>query len=136
MVSSKLATGVLGKIWDLSDVDRDGMLDRYEFTVAMHLVFRALQGDKIPDQLPPELSPEKVPGSLSALPNLNGTAKPPAAATPQVRFLVLGYPSRLVVCKTWFTCFQISATNSSKIQRFAKNNSRTLGGGGWGTEAF
>merc|ERR1719295_1676199 len=59
------------------------MLDRYEFTVAMHLVFRALQGDKIPDQLPPELSPEKVPGSLSALPNLNGTAKPPAAATPQ-----------------------------------------------------
>ena len=86
MVSSKLATGVLGKIWDLSDVDRDGMLDQYEFTVAMHLVFRALQGDKIPDQLPPELSPEKVPGSLSALPNLNGTAKPPAAATPQVRF--------------------------------------------------
>ena len=60
MVSSKLATNVLGKIWDLSDVDRDGMLDRYEFTVAMRLVFRSLQGDKIPDQLPPELSPEKV----------------------------------------------------------------------------
>ena len=51
MVSSKLATGVLGKIWDLSDVDRDGMLDRYEFTVAMHLVYRALQGDMIPDQV-------------------------------------------------------------------------------------
>ena len=106
MVSSKLATNVLGKIWDLSDVDRDGMLDRYEFTVAMHLVFRSLQGDKIPDQLPPELSPEKVkrttlithgstvgtisenmlylpqvPGSLSALPNLNGTAKPPPVST-------------------------------------------------------
>ena len=40
MMGSKLAMPVLGKIWDLSDVDRDGMLDQYEFTVAMHLVFR------------------------------------------------------------------------------------------------
>ena len=36
---------------DLSDQDRDGLLDRYEFTVAMHLVYRALQGDMIPDQV-------------------------------------------------------------------------------------
>ena len=79
MMSSKLATSLLGKIWDLSDVDRDGMLDRYEFTVAMHLVYRALQGDKVPDELPAELANDKVPQSLSALPNLNGTAKPPAA---------------------------------------------------------
>ena len=43
MMSSKLPTATLGKVWDLSDVDRDGFLDRYEFTVAMHLVFRALQ---------------------------------------------------------------------------------------------
>ena len=43
MMSSKLPTASLGKIWDLSDIDRDGLLDRYEFTVAMHLVFRALQ---------------------------------------------------------------------------------------------
>ena len=87
MVSSKLATNVLGKIWDLSDVDRDGMLDRYEFTVAMHLVYRILQGDKVPDELPPELGPDKVPQSLSAVPNLNGTAKPPipqAAAAQRV----------------------------------------------------
>ena len=38
MMGSKLPMPVLGKIWDLSDVDRDGFLDRYEFTVAMHLV--------------------------------------------------------------------------------------------------
>ena len=43
MMSSKLPTATLGKVWDLSDVDRDGFLDRYEFTIAMHLVFRALQ---------------------------------------------------------------------------------------------
>merc|ERR1712223_1394021 len=76
MVGSKLPMPVLGQIWDLSDVDRDGFLDRYEFTVAMHLVFRALQGDKLPDTLPEELSTEKVPKSLSAMPNLNGAPKP------------------------------------------------------------
>ena len=43
MMSSKLPTATLGKVWDLSDIDRDGFLDRYEFTVAMHLVYRALQ---------------------------------------------------------------------------------------------
>ena len=75
MVGSKLPMPVLGQIWDLSDVDRDGFLDRYEFTVAMHLVFRALQGDKLPDNLPEELSTEKVPKSLSAMPNLNGAPK-------------------------------------------------------------
>ena len=37
---------------------------------------RALQGDKMPDQLPEELSPEKVPGALSKAPNINGAAPP------------------------------------------------------------
>ena len=75
MVGSKLAMPILGTIWDLSDVDRDGFLDRYEFTIAMHLVFRALQGDKMPDALPEELLPDKVPKPLSAAPNLNGAPK-------------------------------------------------------------
>ncbi len=43
MMGSKLSTTQLGKIWDLSDIDRDGFLTRYEFTVAMHLTYRALQ---------------------------------------------------------------------------------------------
>jgi epidermal growth factor receptor substrate 15 len=42
-MGSKLSTNILGKIWDLSDIDRDGSLTRYEFTVAMHLTYRALQ---------------------------------------------------------------------------------------------
>merc|ERR1719447_1905340 len=60
---------MLGKIWDLADQDKDGSLDRYEFTVAMHLVYRALQGDMIPDQLPTELGKDKVPQPLST--NIN-----------------------------------------------------------------
>ena len=43
MMGSKLPVSMLGKIWDLSDQDKDGLLDRYEFTVAMHLVYRSLQ---------------------------------------------------------------------------------------------
>ena len=75
MVGSKLPMPVLGQIWDLADVDRDGFLDRYEFTLSMHLVYRALQGDKVPNELPEELAPEKVPKSLSAVPNINGAPK-------------------------------------------------------------
>jgi epidermal growth factor receptor substrate 15 len=33
MVNSKLPMPTLGKIWDLADMDKDGMLDRHEFTV-------------------------------------------------------------------------------------------------------
>ena len=33
MMNSKLPTDVLGKIWDLSDMDRDGSLDRAEFNI-------------------------------------------------------------------------------------------------------
>ena len=40
------------KIWELSDQDRDGFLDRYEFTVARCLGDRAYAyGDEIPDQV-------------------------------------------------------------------------------------
>ena len=72
MMGSKLPMPALGKIWDLSDIDRDGFLDRYEFTVAMHLVYRTLQGDQIPNELPKELQPTTVPQSLSPMPNING----------------------------------------------------------------
>jgi epidermal growth factor receptor substrate 15 len=29
----------LGKIWDLADMDKDGMLDRHEFTVVSFLFY-------------------------------------------------------------------------------------------------
>ena len=32
-MNSKLPVEVLGRIWDLSDVDKDGFLDRDEFAV-------------------------------------------------------------------------------------------------------
>lgn len=38
-------------------MDMDGFMDRVEFCVAMHLVYRALQNEPIPERLPPALIP-------------------------------------------------------------------------------
>ena len=40
---------------DLADIDRDGSLDAAEFSIAMHLVQRYLQGFPLPASLPPPL---------------------------------------------------------------------------------
>ncbi|TDL18518.1 hypothetical protein BD410DRAFT_497704 [Rickenella mellea] len=47
----------LAKIWALADVDNRGKLNIAEFHVAMGLIYRKLNGNEIPDQLPPELVP-------------------------------------------------------------------------------
>ncbi|XP_044004966.1 epidermal growth factor receptor substrate 15-like 1 isoform X2 [Aphidius gifuensis] len=57
LMDSKLPLDTLGKIWDLADMDKDGMLDRHEFVIAMHLVYKALEKYAIPNVLPPELMP-------------------------------------------------------------------------------
>ncbi|KAF2898945.1 hypothetical protein ILUMI_07229 [Ignelater luminosus] len=57
LMDSKLPMETLGKIWDLADQDKDGMLDRHEFIVAMHLVYKALEKHAIPNILPAELMP-------------------------------------------------------------------------------
>jgi len=57
MIKSKLPNNVLGKIWKLSDVDRDGMLDSDEFALAMHLMNIKLDGNDLPAELPPHLVP-------------------------------------------------------------------------------
>ncbi|NWI43452.1 EHD2 protein, partial [Picathartes gymnocephalus] len=57
MVASKLPSSVLGRIWQLSDVDRDGMLDHEEFALAGHLIGAKLEGRGLPTDLPPRLVP-------------------------------------------------------------------------------
>ena len=46
-----LPVSSVDKIWSLSDQDGDGCLDRYEWTVAIHLAQRVVWGDPIPDQV-------------------------------------------------------------------------------------
>ena len=46
MIKSKLPNNVLGKVWKLSDVDKDGLLDSDEFALAMHLINIKLDGGR------------------------------------------------------------------------------------------
>ncbi|KAG8868591.1 hypothetical protein FRC20_003109 [Serendipita sp. 405] len=55
--ASGLDKNDLAKIWALADADDRGKLNREEFHVAMGLIYRALNGNTIPDTLPPELVP-------------------------------------------------------------------------------
>ncbi|GCB86355.1 hypothetical protein scyTo_0027006, partial [Scyliorhinus torazame] len=57
MVKSKLPNTVLGKIWKLADVDKDGMLDDEEFALANHLIKVKLEGHELPNELPDHLIP-------------------------------------------------------------------------------
>lgn len=47
----------LERIWTLADNGNKGRLNMDEFAVAMHLIYRKLNGYPIPAQLPPELVP-------------------------------------------------------------------------------
>ncbi|MCP9264472.1 EH domain-containing protein 1 [Dirofilaria immitis] len=57
MVKSKLPNAILGKIWKLSDVDKDGMLDSDEFALANYLINLKLEGHELPTELPKHLIP-------------------------------------------------------------------------------
>ncbi|TNN01123.1 hypothetical protein fugu_010505 [Takifugu bimaculatus] len=57
MVSSRLPNSVLGRIWKLSDLDHDGMLDDEEFALASHLIEVKLEGHGLPPELPARLIP-------------------------------------------------------------------------------
>ncbi|XP_059418983.1 epidermal growth factor receptor substrate 15-like 1 isoform X8 [Carassius carassius] len=77
LMNSNLPLDVLGKIWDLSDIDKDGHLDKDEFSVAMHLVYAAREKESVPSTLPTALIPplkrkkiaSDLPGSVPVLPS-------------------------------------------------------------------
>nr|XP_057929621.1 epidermal growth factor receptor substrate 15-like 1 isoform X4 [Doryrhamphus excisus] len=82
LINSKLPLDILGKVWDLSDIDKDGHLDKDEFAVAMHLVYRALEKEPVPAHLPSTLIPlskrKKSLGSVGgAVPALPASPPPP-----------------------------------------------------------
>ena len=84
MQKSKLPNSVLGRIWHLSDVDKDGQLDLHEFLLAKHLIQVKLDGYELPAKLPPHLKPPAkdpeanggcaTPGSIMAPPRWGSSA--------------------------------------------------------------
>lgn len=61
----------LERVWTLADPHNRGRLNMDEFAVAMHLIYRNLNGYPIPNRLPPEL----VPPSTRNLDDSIGTVK-------------------------------------------------------------
>ncbi|CAF1184814.1 unnamed protein product [Rotaria sp. Silwood1] len=57
MIKSKLPNNVLGRIWKLSDIDKDGMLDIDEWALSQHLIKIKLDGHELPNTLPEHLVP-------------------------------------------------------------------------------
>jgi hypothetical protein len=72
---SKLPVDTLRSVWQLSDVDKDGQLDRDEFALAMHLVRQCVAGKALPATLGPELIPPSKRAGSKAL-----GAPPPGVA--------------------------------------------------------
>ncbi|XP_077390230.1 epidermal growth factor receptor substrate 15-like 1 isoform X2 [Festucalex cinctus] len=91
LINSKLPLDVLGKVWDLSDIDKDGHLDRDEFAVAMHLVYRALEKEPVPSHLPAALIPPSK--RKKSLGSVVGGAPPLPASPPPPKDSLRSTPS-------------------------------------------
>ncbi|WAR07129.1 ITSN1-like protein [Mya arenaria] len=73
-MQSGIPTPILGQIWGLADMNNDGKMDRKEFSIAMHLIKKKLQGYELPRSLPATLKadPSPVVGSFGAAPSQQG----------------------------------------------------------------
>ncbi|KAH6654084.1 hypothetical protein BKA67DRAFT_676605 [Truncatella angustata] len=72
MGQSGLEKPDLERIWTLADNGNKGRLDLDEFAVAMHLIYRKLNGYPVPNQLPPELIPPSTRNLKGALDTMKG----------------------------------------------------------------
>ncbi|XP_024147733.1 intersectin-2a isoform X2 [Oryzias melastigma] len=78
-LQSGLPASVLAEIWNLSDLDSDGKMDRLEFSIAMKLIKHRLQGWNLPSSLPtimkqPPVSNSSVSSArfgMGSMPNLS-----------------------------------------------------------------
>ena len=70
-------------IWTLADPNNKGRLDMDEFAVAMHLMYRKLNGYPIPSRLPPELIPPSTRNFNSSIDKVKGLLSRDADARKQ-----------------------------------------------------
>uniref|UniRef100_A0A0G4HGH0 EH domain-containing protein n=1 Tax=Chromera velia CCMP2878 TaxID=1169474 RepID=A0A0G4HGH0_9ALVE len=57
LTKSKLPSSVLHRIWNLSDVTKDGCLDLFEYALCRHFIQMKLDGYELPADLPPSMYP-------------------------------------------------------------------------------
>eukprot|EP00919_Chromeraceae_sp_WS-2016_P040449 GHVR01096564.1.p2 GENE.GHVR01096564.1~~GHVR01096564.1.p2 ORF type:complete len:240 (+),score=56.95 GHVR01096564.1:937-1656(+) len=75
LVNSKLPSAVLHRIWNLSDITKDGCLDLYEFSLCKHFIKMKLDGGDLPIELPDCLLPL---ANAPNTPNSPQLIKPPS----------------------------------------------------------
>ncbi|PFX16826.1 Intersectin-1 [Stylophora pistillata] len=63
-LKSNLSPMVLGQIWNLADMDRDGKMTMQEFTIAVHLIQNKLKGVELPTSLPNSLKMTSMPSTF------------------------------------------------------------------------
>jgi actin cytoskeleton-regulatory complex protein PAN1 len=83
MGQSGLNQSDLEKIWTLADPNNKGRLDMDEFAVAMHLMYRKLNGYPVPARLPPELVPPSTRNFNSSIDKVKGLLSQDADARKQ-----------------------------------------------------
>ncbi|KAJ2080798.1 endocytosis defective- protein [Coemansia sp. RSA 988] len=76
LMQSGLATQQLGEIWELADIDKDGMLDFDEYCIALKLVFSLLHRviSIVPPVLPPSLIPQSKYGYFTSNANMSSNS--------------------------------------------------------------
>ncbi|XP_069378408.1 intersectin-2b isoform X2 [Paralichthys olivaceus] len=75
-LQSGLPASVLAEIWSLADMNKDGKMDRLEFSIAMKLIKLKLQGTPLPSALP--IIMKQPPVSVQGLNNPTSSMTNPA----------------------------------------------------------
>ncbi|ESO89239.1 hypothetical protein LOTGIDRAFT_106084, partial [Lottia gigantea] len=93
-LQSGLPNQVLGQIWTLADMNGDGKMDKKEFSIAMHLIKKKLQGYELPRNIPASLKadPSPVIGSFGVQPMGMGMGAQPVGGFGMVP-MSMGLPS-------------------------------------------
>uniref|UniRef100_A0A915CXZ7 Intersectin-1 n=1 Tax=Ditylenchus dipsaci TaxID=166011 RepID=A0A915CXZ7_9BILA len=91
-LKSGLPPNILAQIWQLSDLNKDGKLDRLEFSIAIRLIRNSLSGMQLPNFLPESMKqlanaappPAMLNQSIPALPARPTSAYGSLPATPTI----------------------------------------------------
>uniref|UniRef100_A0A673ICI7 Intersectin-2-like n=1 Tax=Sinocyclocheilus rhinocerous TaxID=307959 RepID=A0A673ICI7_9TELE len=115
-IQSGLPQSVLAEIWALADMNKDGRMDRLEFSIAMKLIKMKLQGQNLPTALPIIMKQPPVPSpTMPATPLVMPTISTPALPNGPIAILQ-PTPIPLISSKTE------TLSNSSPSTSLASNS--------------
>ncbi|KAJ1719109.1 actin organization and endocytosis protein, partial [Coemansia erecta] len=80
---SGLSQAELARVWALADASNQGELNADEFAVAMHVIFRRLAGEPVPDRLPDDLVPHSTRDFVDSLAAMKQQLLSDAAGAPR-----------------------------------------------------